>query len=667
MLMIANIKIGTRLGLAFGVMVVLIVFMVGGGLYKLATIQGQMDHIVKSNSVRIMAANEATAAISLVYRAIDQIVLERKNPAARAELKESIAVYRSKYAAAMKTLEEREKQEKGKVLIEKIKEALLKAKEVNNRVVDLAMNDQNDEAHELMLSRANLLYIPIQRLFDEMNGYQKSRIEARYQEAVSAYESAKIGLLSALLLALVIAVTCSLAVTRSITVPLRSMVSLMQGVAMGEGDLTKRLRISGKDELAEVNTQFNHFVDSLDTLISHAARSAVHVAASASLIQASSQNMSKGVGIATTQATSVATAGEEMSATSCDIAQSCSKVAESSQHTNGLASEGASVIQATVEGMARISERVQSTATVIESLGARSDQIGAIVGTIEDIADQTNLLALNAAIEAARAGEQGRGFAVVADEVRALAERTTRATREIAEMIKVIQKETKSAVAAIEEGVDAVAVGTADAARSGEALHGILHQVNEVTTQIHQIATAAEEQTATTNEISSNIHLITDTFGKAAKISRETSNEAGKLNKLSEELQETVRRFKTKESDVLMLTIAANDHRLFVNKIRAAVIGETPVDAGSLPTHHTCRFGKWYDGDGKGICGHLGTFSGIAAPHERIHSLAKEAVTAVNAGNQSRANSLMQEVEDASRSVMSGLEDVQREYLHRPV
>jgi len=306
-------------------------------------------------------------------------------------------------------------------------------------------------------------------------------------------------------------------------------------------------------------------------------------------------------------------------------------------------------------------------ASGIESLGAKSDQIGEIVGTIEDIADQTNLLALNAAIEAARAGEQGRGFAVVADEVRALAERTTHATKEIGAMIKAIQKETQTAVRVMGEGVAEVDRGAGEAARSGEALQGILQQIGEVTQQIHQIATAAEEQTATTSEISTNIHQITDAFVKAAQTAHQTSVEADNLNKLSGSLQDTVRRFKTKESEVLMLTVAANDHRLFVNKIRASVIGDAQLDASGLANHHTCRFGKWYDNEGGHICGDLASFRSINAPHERIHSLSKDAVNAVNSGNQAKANQLMLEIDAVSHDIMVKLEEIRREHLGKEV
>jgi methyl-accepting chemotaxis protein len=244
------------------------------------------------------------------------------------------------------------------------------------------------------------------------------------------------------------------------------------------------------------------------------------------------------------QAMTIATACEEMSATSADIARNCHCAADESAQATSAAEAGARVVDDTVSVMGKIAQRVRVSAQTIEGLGTRSDQIGTIVGTIEDIADQTNLLALNAAIEAARAGEQGRGFAVVADEVRALAERTTRATREISEMIKTIQAETQRAVVTMDEGVKEVEQGTCEAAKSGEALRQILEKICSVTNQVNQIAVAAEEQTATTMEINHNIQQITDVARITATSSHEEAAAANQLARLAEDLKSMVGQFR---------------------------------------------------------------------------------------------------------------------------
>jgi methyl-accepting chemotaxis protein len=244
------------------------------------------------------------------------------------------------------------------------------------------------------------------------------------------------------------------------------------------------------------------------------------------------------------QAATVATASEEMAATSNDIAQNCHRVAESAQHAADTTQKGFEVVKHTVDGIRHRGEGTRQTAMAISSLGDRSDQIGAIVATIEDIADQTNLLALNAAIEAARAGEMGRGFAVVADEVRALAERTTRATKEIGAMIRTIQNETRLAIVAMENGVKGTEEGAAEASGLESALMEILEQVNAVTMQVSQIATAAEEQTATTSEITSNIHKISDVIEGTAKGAQDTSSAAASLATSGEQLQRLMSQFK---------------------------------------------------------------------------------------------------------------------------
>jgi methyl-accepting chemotaxis protein len=309
---------------------------------------------------------------------------------------------------------------------------------------------------------------------------------------------------------------------------------------VAEGDLTISLQ-SGKSGVYE---EMRRMVESLKLVMEKVNSSARDVSIAAEQLNANAQKTADASQHVVSQSDMVATASEEMAATSADIANNCHQAADSSNSASATAQSGSAIVRETVEGMTRIAAKVRSSAGAVEQLGVRSEQIGQIVGTIEDIADQTNLLALNAAIEAARAGEQGRGFAVVADEVRALAERTTRATREIGEMIKSIQNETKQAVKAMEEGVEEVERGTTGASRSGQALEMILEQINEVTDQVNLIATAAEEQTATTREITNNIHNISSTVQSSAQSSREMSQSSSQLSQLSVDLQALVRRFR---------------------------------------------------------------------------------------------------------------------------
>lgn len=324
--------------------------------------------------------------------------------------------------------------------------------------------------------------------------------------------------------------------------PLTGIVTALEKAAAG--DLSVRAEVVGGGDFARLATAFNTMMTDMNKAMRQFFSVADTVRDSVVLVRSTTDAMASAAEDVAIQASTIATASEEMSATSGDIARNCLYAAESAQKATEQTHSGSQLVQSSSRLMDNIAHRVNVSSQTVEGLGQRSDQIGAIVNTIQDIADQTNLLALNAAIEAARAGEQGRGFAVVADEVRALAERTTKATKEIASMIKAIQSETQSAVSSMSEGVDEVKRGTTETARSGEALEDILNKINELTMQISQVATAAEEQTATTQEITNNIQMITDVVNRNVQNARSTTQATTTLAKQVDGLHELVGHFR---------------------------------------------------------------------------------------------------------------------------
>ncbi len=313
---------------------------------------------------------------------------------------------------------------------------------------------------------------------------------------------------------------------------------------MTDGHLNKTFSSYRNTEISIITRSIESLQTTMREIITQISNTSEQVAKTSDHLQANANRIEAGTRNMEAQTNTVAIASEQMSTTSNDIARNCLTAAENSNRASCAARDGVDIVRQTINGMERIANRVKDAATTVEGLGARSEQIGEIIGTIEDIADQTNLLALNAAIEAARAGEQGRGFAVVADEVRALAERTTRATREISEMIKAIQNQTKSAVSAIEEGVSEVEQDTEFSLKSGQALEQILDQINDVTKQVNQIASAAEEQNATTGRITTNIQQVTDIVQQTSSSASETAGAASQLSIEAKHLQALIGRFK---------------------------------------------------------------------------------------------------------------------------
>jgi methyl-accepting chemotaxis protein len=326
--------------------------------------------------------------------------------------------------------------------------------------------------------------------------------------------------------------------------PIHEMMTITKDIAQGEGDLTKRVPVHGSDEISTLGGYFNLFIEKLQKMIGKVAHVTDKVASASVELSATAEEISKGTDTLTSRASQTAAAVEEMNATVSQVAQNSGKAATLAQETVKTAKDGGTVVSDTISGMQQLSDAVSSSATIIAELGKSSDQIGEIVRVIEDIADQTNLLALNAAIEAARAGEQGRGFAVVADEVRKLAERTTKATKEIGDMIRQIQQDTRGAVESMQQGTVKVTSGVDLVNRTGEALSRIVEMVSESADMIRQIAVASEEQSVATQQIANDIENVAKVTKESASGANESAKASHDLSQLATELQGIVGSFK---------------------------------------------------------------------------------------------------------------------------
>ena len=329
-----------------------------------------------------------------------------------------------------------------------------------------------------------------------------------------------------------------------ISKPISFVADNLKEISQGKGDLTKRIKVTGEDEVGQLSVWFNSFIEKLHEIISQIKQNTEEVATATDEINATSFQLAKGAEEQSSQVTEVATSIQEMSAAIVESSQNASQTADTSKVTAEKANEGRTTMEITQKDMEEIVSTASRTNETVNSLSNRTEQIGEIIQVIDDIADQTNLLALNAAIEAARAGEQGRGFAVVADEVRKLAERTTKATQEIGNTIKVIQEEIHEAAGSMNAVSTVIEKGRSSISKTGAMLDDIVQSVTISMDMIQQIATASEEQGATAEEISKNVQAINAVAAESASGAEELAATTGLLNKQTESLKELVAQFK---------------------------------------------------------------------------------------------------------------------------
>ncbi|HOP06530.1 MAG TPA: methyl-accepting chemotaxis protein [candidate division Zixibacteria bacterium] len=428
--------------------------------------------------------------------------------------------------------------------------------------------------------------------------------------------------------------------------------------SIAEGDLTARLQPrSSKDTLGQ---SVKTMLDNLTHIIRQLSDSSRELTSAASTISATSGRIAEGVQDQAQRVQEVSTAIEEMTATIFESSKNASVATDASRNAANTATDGGRVVHSAIAGMQTISDVVRMSAQSITDLARSADQIGEITRVIDDIADQTNLLALNAAIEAARAGEQGRGFAVVADEVRKLAERTGKATAEISQMIKGIQRQTEEAVESMESGVQEVDKGRELVDRAGNSLNDIVTMSQQVMDMIQQIATAAEQQSSAAEEVTRSVEQISTVTTDTARGSEQSAQAAEELNRQANGLQRIVDQFRFDTDQITMFQAAQRDHVLYMDRLQHIIERTIDPQAWTPCDHTQCRFGKWYYGSGQTKCRHLEEFRKIETPHAQVHHHADKAVEYMKSGQQDRAHEEFRKAFEASQTLSSLLEQANR-------
>ncbi|WP_398305933.1 methyl-accepting chemotaxis protein [Zoogloea sp.] len=382
-------------------------------------------------------------------------------------------------------------------------------------------------------------------------------IDALYESAFEHFIPELQGLLadreSRLMRTFTLSATAAIGIALLVTYLLAAVASAIGGAVaslagnaekVADGDLTVHVELATRDELQRVASAFNRMGESIAQLLQGAHKTADDLSAAADHLASSSSDVARGSAHQSDAASAMAAAVEEMTVGINHIASNARDAQSEATHAGQLSTEGSEVVRQTVDDIGRISEVVKRSAGIIRKLGDQSSQISAIVGTIKEIADQTNLLALNAAIEAARAGEQGRGFAVVADEVRKLAERTTQSTQEIAGMIGGIQEGAQHAVRAMEEGVERVSEGVDRAGQAGTAIAHIRAGAGRTVNAINEISDALGEQSAASTEIARQVEGIAQMAENNSASSQASARTAQQLKDLAVRLEQDIGRFR---------------------------------------------------------------------------------------------------------------------------
>ncbi|HGH6014562.1 TPA: methyl-accepting chemotaxis protein [Vibrio mimicus] len=399
-----------------------------------------------------------------------------------------------------------------------------------------------DAANLILLQKINPLYGDIKQAAEAFLEIQIKEGKANF--SASEYDIRQfiwsVGLLGAL--ALIVTTTLALLIAKRVNNAVHQLADSATNIA--DGDLTQRIPVTGSDEFSDIAEYVNRIVSSFQHVISNNRHSISALASAAEQNASVAMQTKQNIVEQQSQTQQIATAIHQFTATVHEVAQSAGLAAEASEEAEQAAAQGRKVVNENIAMIEGLSNDLQQMLEAMQLLAKDSEDIGSVVDVIQSISEQTNLLALNAAIEAARAGEQGRGFAVVADEVRTLASRTQESTKQILQTVQRLQQSSRDSTQMIEQGVDSASKAVEKARLAGTALSQISANVDRISNMNTQIATASEEQSAVTEEINKNISAISEISNQTAVGAQQSSEATLELARLADDMQQEVARYK---------------------------------------------------------------------------------------------------------------------------
>lgn len=532
-----NIRIGKRLAGGFVIFIIIIVFLCIISYKNMTDTDVRANEITNVNFQKAMMAHAILASIQSMNKEICKAVYSKDVSPFKV-----VAEKRKTYMAALEKLEKLETEKEGKALLDKFKKAVGDARAANIKLAELMQAGDFKAVPSIYSTEVEPSVAKFIEIISELVTHYEKGVEVKYTEIVDSNHRVKMILITFGVISIIFCILISVVITRSITVPIQKNIETAQTLA--DGNLSVNVETDRKDELGDEMRAFQTMVDKWKKLISEVKMSASSVASASHQLSVSADQLAQGGANQVERTIQVSTASEEMSQASLDIARNANNISDSAKDMVSIAEHGNGIVNKSVDEVREIAKTVHKSSEFVKDLGNQSQKIGEIVNVINEIADQTNLLALNAAIEAARAGEAGRGFAVVADEVKKLAERTSKSTQEIGSMIGSIKTGVDRAVESMGEASQSVQMGVELSGQAGSALVEILQSASSLQSMVQQIAAAIEEMNSTTNEIAKDIEQVASVTKEASNSADQVTQAALELSTLSVNLEKSVQEFK---------------------------------------------------------------------------------------------------------------------------